>query len=1189
MLATREHSVTSERVPRGSLPEWLMEQIKRQSLGEKSTDQSLQGRILVLYPTEKSRMQLLSSIGLRGAVDRTLHHTLQSLISSLVADLRMPRILPNDGPMLSVIHRECMKEAARLGFPLINPLPDMRWSKGKTEALAELHHQLSREMAVSRWQGPGMSTYRRVIKRLEKKLRFTHPDMAVRRIIDSLESGITPFTVSDIDGIIMLDHPPVLCQSKIEMLLSLSKHSPIHQLAHPGNFRLGHHGNLLLDEYPLDDPLDLPNWVPSIRANTKSVPSEITRILLRREAHSFDIATRLVSERLSKSDSQIIIMDPSIEKNRHRWEQVLGSIGVCLERSREKPSSHPIGHWIIRLAKIAHGPDAFSLGNLRSLSMQNSITPFDTPSEHPTEPEISPFADSDLLTKIARNEHVLGGPGALFKWIETLSRPPSDDREGPSKEGAQWWLLCLVNSMLPLLRGQDRHMIRDLGNQTGCYTGSPLPLPDIPSDGDEWLNNILSLIDLDSEMQLYRGKGLSPAAAVHALVRDREALREMQRKSGQEEPRLGQDWVEELISLAEKSSSETGGPNFSGNVSVLSPDEALGCTSDLITLANLSSSSWNLRVPKIPFLGEDERHSLGILRPDSPIRNARHNLQHILQASPEVIILDPSMDETAPPSAPIREWAQDSNLEGIQEEDYQFHIPFASPRDSRQYDGLQIRDSAYPETTPINPSAISIPIDPHVQRDRERRQPLIADEDGYLPESAGEHILSLEGMKFYGKSPTGIENPRINHRWPVLGGISEGKQTISIDPRPLQPSATGSSVSDSRHGHANGISLKIPIWSPTRLQNWLSCPRMGWLSRELDAGREELQGEDIDSRTYGELLHNVHHDVIARVLGFPTGEERTWDEESGLASVGKSGLKPEEIMRIALESLDSRAPWLERSDAVSTQRLRSLTGMSRKEWSNWLADPSPTALAGRIGSIISAELKIADSTPISIEWMIGKNGSKDVEISLSEEISEFADLAPIKVRGWIDRVDILPIDSSSGRWVDLDGDKSVAPFRVHGTGWKPRRIIAIRDIKTSDAPTLRNRHYKGLLEELQLAVYARAWEEAHPGDLVLAAGISVFGHSSDHLLEISSKYSDSQKDLKIGTRSTITSTTHRFADEDEKTQSDHFRSWMAQRISVALKVAAKANSGKVHPTPSTGVCGYCPVRETCNVRMEGSF
>jgi len=1189
ILIPREPCVTCEEISRGGMPEWLKEQIRLQSLGIPSTDPNIHGRVLVIYPTEKSRMQALSSIDLQGAVDRTLHHTIESLISSLVADLRLPRVKSKDGPLMSVLHSECIKEAARLGFPLINPLPDMKWGKGKTEALSALHYQLSREMVVEKWDGPGIATFRRVIERLETKLRFTHPDMAVNRIIDSLESGTIPFTVTDIDGIIMLNHSPVMCRSHAEMLLSMSKHRPIHQLAYPGNFRLGHHGNLLVDQHPLKDPEDLPKWVPHDRTPANEVPAEVKRILLRREAHSFEVAVQLVSERLNRGDAEIIIVDPAVEKNWHRWEQVLGVLGISMEMRGEPPSSHPIGHWILFLANLAHGSDAFSLENLRALSLQQSITPFETPSEHPSETEITPFAYPEILTLLARNEHVLGGPGALSKWIETLSRPPSDEKDGPLKEAAQWWLLCLANSLWPILRGSDRELVGALGQPVGCHTGAPLPLPDFPSDGDEWLQNTLSLIDLDSEMERYRGRGISPIAAVQALVNDREALRAMQRSSSQVFPTLGPDWVEELISLAEQSSAITGGPNFSGNVSVLSPEEVLGCTSELIVLANLSSSSWDLRVPKAPFLGEDERHSLGILRPDGPIRDARHSLQHILHASPEVVILDPSMDETAPPAAPIREWARDSEIVGREWVVYDNYESETSPRDSRQADGLLISKGKAPTNAPINPSAVSIPIDPQVQRDRERRQPSIADSDGYLPDDSKKHILSLDGLKFHGKTPSGVETPRTNQRWPVVGGIFDGKTTPSIDPRPLSPVSTGSLVSDSRHGHSGEPSLDVSVWSPTRLQTWLRCPRMGWLSSELGAGREELQGEDIDSRTFGELLHNVHHDIIAQTLSFPTSEERNFDGEPGHISVQRSGLHPNEIMKIALESLDSRAPWLERSDAISTQQLRSLTGMTREEWSSWIADPSPTTPAGRVGGMVAAELEIGDSAPVSIEWMIGKDNSENVEISIPSDLSRGAELHPIKIRGWIDRVDLLPHDLESGKWIDNEGDDSVAPIRIHGTGWRPKRIVAIRDLKTSESALPRNRHYRGLLEELQLAVYSRAWEEAHPGDLVLAAGISVIGHNSEHLLEVSSQYSESQKELNIGTRSSITSTSHRFADEDEQTQSDHFRSWLAQRLSVALEVSSNAQSGKVHPTPSPRVCGYCPVRETCNVRMEGSF
>ena len=439
--------MTIEEVPAGRIPDWLKQHIRLQSLGKPSNDPNHHGRILIIYPTEKSKRQALSSIDLRGAVDRTLHHTMDSLISSLVADLRLPRVISNQGPLSAIIHAECQKESSRLGFPMINPLPEMNWGKGKTEALANLHHHLSRELVAERWEGPGIPTFRRVITRLEEKLRFTHPDMASERIIDALNEGSTPFTISDIDGIIMLDHSPVMSKSHTQILLSLSKIRPIHQLTFPGNFRLGHHGHMLVDQHPIEDPSELPDWVPSQRAPLLEQTNNVNRILLNRESHSFEVAIRIVAERLSREDSEIIIVDPALENNRHKWEQLLGEIGVCMERRRAPPSSHPIGHWILFLARLGHGADSFSLESLRALSLQTSVVPFEEPENHPSDPEISPLADSELLTRLARNEHVLGGPGALSKWLETLSRQPTDERDGPIKESTQWWLMCLASSL----------------------------------------------------------------------------------------------------------------------------------------------------------------------------------------------------------------------------------------------------------------------------------------------------------------------------------------------------------------------------------------------------------------------------------------------------------------------------------------------------------------------------------------------------------------------------------------------------------------------------------------------------------------------------------------------------------------------------------------------------------------------
>ena len=86
-------------------------------------------------------------------------------------------------------------------------------------------------------------------------------------------------------------------------------------------------------------------------------------------------------------------------------------------------------------------------------------------------------------------------------------------------------------------------------------------------------------------------------------------------------------------------------------------------------------------------------------------------------------------------------------------------------------------------------------------------------------------------------------------------------------------------------------------------------------------------------------------------------------------------------MQKAFESLDSRAPWLDRTDAVSANRLQILTGMNRNQWNDWLANPIPIKPSGRIGNIVEAEFSIEDSMPISIEWNIKNFNSKGIPLA----------------------------------------------------------------------------------------------------------------------------------------------------------------------------------------------------------------
>lgn len=1188
MLMANESDVqvTCEEVPRGRIPDWLRIHLSAQSLGPMD-ETSHQSRLLVIYPTETSRRQTLSEIQNGHAVDKTLHHTIASLRSSLLADLRVPRILSTEAPFEIILHDECSKAASELAFPLINPLPEMRWGRGKTAALSELHSYLCEQSATKKWNGPGIASFRRVITDLEDRLGGTHPDMATQRVIEGLDDSDTPFTLLDVDGIVMLDHPPCMPRCEIDMLLALSHHRPIHQLTHPGNFRLGHHGLMLVDEHPITDGSQLPDWIPPHHPDHSTSDNSVTRLLLQREEHSFEAAIVLADERLRRNpDSTIAIVDPALDSNLQKWSQRLKSIGIEAPSSKMPSASHPLGHWIGILANLSHGPDAFCLKAVRSLAIQSKIKPFETSFEHPSNDSIRPIADPEILTRLARDDHVLGGPGTLGRWLQTLSRPATSKYDHISKESTQWWLLCLAESLRPLLNREDLIALSDESIAIGCETGEILTRFKPAADGDGWLNLLLRSTDFESLMEPSDGDGTTPAAVAQAIIRDHRTLRSHQSSLGLYAPESGPDWVDEFDYLLSRSEVDDSTTSFTERAILLTPAESLGCTADCIIMANLSSSSWDLSVHRMAFLGEEERHTEGLLRPDGPIRDARHYLESILASANEVILLDPSLDDTSPPAAPLREWATANDSKNEAE---LFTFTPESPLDPRRercLEGAMMNQMIAATRAPLNPDAVTISLDSSLQRDRERREPKHSDKDGYLPQSARSHLLSAEVSDYSRTTPAGVESPRSNQRWPVIGGFTDGgKRTPSIDYRPITPNETGAQISDARHGHLSGAEQTVRIWSPSRLHDWLRCPRMGWLSSSLRSNQDERQSEDLDPRTHGELLHMVHHDIICSTLGMEIGTERQLDDETPL-SVSSSEFSEDEMMRVALESLDSRAPWLDWTDAVSNHRLRILTGFERSEWNDWLASPADTRSSGRIGTIVRAEAGLCDVAPLCLEWDMSDFDDEGITISVPPEFSG-EKLPSIRVRGLIDRVDALPLNSGTGTWVNQDGDETVAPLRLQGSGWNPRRLIAIRDLKTSESKTAKDRHSEGLLQELQLALYARAWEIAHPGDLVVAAGISLFSHETEHMVEVSSNHVGDQD--SIGTRTSITAPLFRFIDEPPSPDSDHFRAWLTHRLTVALRAARGAAEGRVHPTPSEGVCSYCPVSNACDVRMEGRF
>ena len=169
-MKSNEDSITIEETPVGTIPNWLFDHFVNQAIDPRPISNGGPSKILTIYANENSRrqqMSMLSDIGF--AFDRTLHHTLESLKSSLMADLRIPRKISLGPSFDLVLHNFCSERASNLSFPLINPLPNMHWGEGKTTALSELHTFLSKESSADSWDGPGIHSFIEILRDIESK------------------------------------------------------------------------------------------------------------------------------------------------------------------------------------------------------------------------------------------------------------------------------------------------------------------------------------------------------------------------------------------------------------------------------------------------------------------------------------------------------------------------------------------------------------------------------------------------------------------------------------------------------------------------------------------------------------------------------------------------------------------------------------------------------------------------------------------------------------------------------------------------------------------------------------------------------------------------------------------------------------------------------------------------------------
>jgi hypothetical protein len=144
----------------------------------------------------------------------------------------------------------------------------------------------------------------------------------------------------------------------------------------------------------------------------------------------------------------------------------------------------------------------------------------------------------------------------------------------------------------------------------------------------------------------------------------------------------------------------------------------------------------------------------------------------------------------------------------------------------------------------------------------------------------------------------------------------------------------------------------------------------------------------------------------------------------------------------------------------------------------------------------------------------------------------------------------------------------------------------IRDLKTVNGPAPKNvglRHTRCLFEDLQLALYARAWEMLHPNDRVVGVGASEIGESTVHYVELDSDLASIDESLAVGER-TRYFPLHFPAFDAHGAPMSPFRRWMVERLNVAQRAVNTAAAGHVNPTPGAH-CQYCSLSASCGAAV----
>ena len=1204
--------------PSTIVPQWLL-----QHLADGPSD------LLIIYPNETVRENVMNHIStVRGAIDSSRHTTLNRLYTSLQMDFRFPVIIPRSAVGIVQVHKKFSEAASEFRFPRMHPDASRTWSLSKTERLLQLHRFSTMHDILRRWEDdPGVSEAEHLLSTFRES-NLLHEHQVMKELTSALlqTDAQIPYSLSAVRGIVLLNHPPDFQSNEKQFFAALATRIPIHHLCVQGSFRLGLHGAYIDDEIQyLKSKKELPDWIPQHPLITSLEHENRTEGI---HLVSFEQASQVLDAALSAIRlyrqhyaGKILVIDAD-QNRRSVWKRRLQQIGLDCDEGSETVGSTSAVQAVLRFLSITEGQDAWSGNKLFDIIQSQAFPIIEhlfSNLSHPINETWKPQPNLDVLENIGRSFHVIGGNGALFRWLGSLSvatptssEPHRRKAEEQAIEETRWWLYSLARVWAPFLDSETQSFIQEplIGNSSDVE----LPLPEINSHHREVLTDILEACEWG---QLFNRTSTydSSIGGLQSWIQTIDSI-------------MQYDSSVDFIDICKLSANQTKLPSsrvrFS-DVQICTPEQAYGAHADIVLFVGIDSESWSMKPPRVPWIDDAVRVQLGLNDSDHPIRRGRHVFKSLLSTCSSAILFDTKHDESAGNSTPVAEYLAEIELAGklsnlstppdflvdsissgagwsfITREDGNWLTYKSSslilegrkvellraenlPRDRRQRTGLALKSGATPEVNIHTPISLTIGAEKQLNLDRYRRQPKFkaTEKEEAMPWRYRDNLLTAHDLVLsptLGQADTG--GGRTVDEWPHLGYKKNGNSRgPSIDPRPLPPTQTTSDALSSiwTTGQRSDDSK---IWSTNRLTPWINCPRLAWSEQILKAKETQPEvSEDLAPLARGTLVHSIEEYLLS-LLGIHVGD--TPLAEGTPMHVGLD-LPLDQIWESLLQHLSQLAPWLSRTNAVSVHRCNDLVGCSPEEWTQWLEGEAPPQIGGRLGQLLLADFALNAAGPIASEWPLESTAGRFIEL---EGLDEHLDLAMLKIYGRIDRVDALVLDANLHEEVTekgLIGDsKDVIPLNFNGEGPPAKRLIIIRDLKTIEGPDPKKiglRHASGLFKEIQLALYARAWEIAHPGDRVIGVGISEVGDTTRHYVELDPAFAFIPEEVYLGERTFFSRNHYRIPSEENTPSSNPFRAWISSRLTTAIRARAASESGWNHPTPGKH-CSYCSLANDC--------